>query len=125
MSWTIEQEYGHLHICTLLDFYGNLLSARQKEIMGLFYYEDLSLFEISQLKNISRQAANSIIHRAVDKLKDIDQALGLMQNYQQNKVLRSELKRAIELQDWLKVTEVYKLWQEIEEARGESLDKDD
>lgn len=115
MSELIDPENRHMRICTLMDFYGSLLNDRQREMMILFYYEDLSLFEISQIKGISRQAVNSIVHRAVLKLEEFDQTLNLVEIFSRSGVLKDRLKKAIKLTSWPEVKQVLAEWQEIED----------
>ena len=47
----------------LYDFYGDLLTDRQKEIYGPYVQDDLSLAEIAQEYKISRQGVHDLIHR--------------------------------------------------------------
>ena len=54
----------------LFDFYGELLTDRQKEFYDLYYNEDLSLSEIAENYGISRQRARR--HRARGELHDRD-----------------------------------------------------
>ena len=47
----------------LFDFYGELLTDRQKEFFDLYYNEDLSLAEIAENAGISRQGVRDVIVR--------------------------------------------------------------
>ncbi len=48
----------------LFDFYGELLTDRQREFFDLYYNDDLSLAEIAENAGISRQGVRDIIVRA-------------------------------------------------------------
>ena len=61
----------------LLDFYGELLSPRQQELLTLYYEEDLSLSEIAATAGISRQGALESIRKGEAILKDTEAKLGL------------------------------------------------
>lgn len=52
----------------LFDFYGELLTDKQREYFDLHYNEDLSLSEIADQTGISRQGAWDIIRRAEDAM---------------------------------------------------------
>ena len=60
----------------LLDCYGDLLTAHQRNIMELYYCEDLSLAEIGQPLDITRQAVRSIIKRTEEILLNYEEKLG-------------------------------------------------
>ncbi len=47
----------------LLDHYGELLTSRQKDVLELHYGDDLSLSEIAEELEISRQAVHDSIQR--------------------------------------------------------------
>ena len=63
----------------LLDFYGEMLTARQRECYELHFNEDLSLSEIAEQCGISRQGAWDNIRRASDTLEEMEKKTGLIQ----------------------------------------------
>ncbi|WP_024861189.1 YlxM family DNA-binding protein [Ruminococcus flavefaciens] len=65
-----------LKFVMLLDCYGDLLTEHQRSIMELYYCEDLSLAEIGQPLDITRQAVRSIIKRTEDILLNYEEKLG-------------------------------------------------
>ena len=67
----------NLEISYLMDFYGNLLSDKQRTIMQLYYQEDLSLFEIAQQTLTTRQGVRDLLNRTADELARYEQALAL------------------------------------------------
>ena len=66
-----------VHVNVLLDLYDQLLSDRQRQVMDLYYKEDYSLNEISDLLSISKQAVSEHIKRAEAALKNYEVALEL------------------------------------------------
>ncbi|OWZ84202.1 YlxM family DNA-binding protein [Natranaerobius trueperi] len=85
------------HLVLLFDFYGELLTDRQKDIFKLYYYEDLSLGEISDLEKISRQGVYDLLQRGEELLTEYEHKLGLVKNFtlRQNKL--KKLKKMLEL----------------------------
>ena len=65
----------------LFDFYGELLTAKQKELFDLYYNEDLSLSEIAEQAEISRQGVRDAIMRAETILRDTEDRLRLVRRY--------------------------------------------
>ena len=63
------------------DFYGNLLSEKQKEFFTLYHMEDFSLAEISEEMNITPQAVSDLLRRTEQKLDDYEVKLGLVQRH--------------------------------------------
>ncbi|MDW7652377.1 MAG: YlxM family DNA-binding protein [Bacillota bacterium] len=73
----------------LYDFYGNLLTRKQRECLELYYQHDLSLAEIADNSGISRQGVHDLIKRAVRTLEKAEKQLGLVERFAaQEKVLR-------------------------------------
>ncbi len=50
-----------VYMSMLFDFYGELLTDKQKEYFGLYYNENLSLGEIAEIEGISRQGVRIIL----------------------------------------------------------------
>lgn len=67
----------------LFDFYGELLTDRQKEFYDLYYNEDLSLSEIAENYGISRQGVRDVIVRAENYMTEIEDKTGLIKRFMQ------------------------------------------
>lgn len=65
----------------LYDFYGALLTEKQRALLELYYVEDWSLGEIAEHQGVSRQAVYEAIKRAQSTMLDLEESLGLMKNY--------------------------------------------
>ena len=78
----------------LFDFYGELLTEKQKEYFDLHYNEDLSLAEIAQSEGISRQGVWDIIRRAEESMRRYEERTGLVSRFAKE---RETLDRAEEL----------------------------
>ena len=73
----------------LFDFYGELLTERQKEFFDLYYNEDLSLAEIAENAGISRQGVRDVIVRAEGIMQEVEDKTGLIRRFEQ---MRGHLK---------------------------------
>jgi len=69
----------------LYDFYGQLLTPKQREYLELYYYHDLSLGEIGEEFHISRQAVYDIIRRGEKILAEYEAKLGLVDRYRKER----------------------------------------
>ena len=67
----------------LFDFYGELLTERQKEFFELYYDEDLSLSEIAENYGITRQGVRDVIVRAEAYMTEIEDKTGLVKRFMQ------------------------------------------
>lgn len=63
----------------LIDLYGNLLTNNQLNILELYYMEDLSLKEIAEELNISRNAVHDSLKRSLAVLEDYEEKLRLIE----------------------------------------------
>ena len=75
----------------LYDFYGDLLTPRQKEFYDLYYNDDLSLAEIAENYGITRQGVRDIIVRAEKALEDLEEKTGLIQRYHRTRAAVASL----------------------------------
>ena len=85
----------------LFDFYGDVLTDRQKEFYDLYYNEDLSLGEIAENYNISRQGVRDVIVRAEATLTELEDKTGLIKRFhtmhRQLEQVRQDTRKALEL----------------------------
>ena len=84
----------------LYDFYGELLTDKQKEIYELFYQNDMSLTEIASELDISRQAVRDQLKRTEKILSEYEQKLGLVERFMADRNSAQQIRRLIdELED--------------------------
>ena len=91
-----------LSVSVLMDFYGDLLTQKQKDALDLYYNQDLSLAEIAEHMDISRQGVRDFIKRGEKQLFDFEDALGLVRRSFQ---INEELERAAKALEQLKLLE--------------------
>lgn len=72
-------------ISLLLDFYGQLLTDRQYEILDLHYNNDYSLGEIAEQLDISRQGVFDNLKRSKAALDKFEEKLGLVHKFSEQK----------------------------------------
>lgn len=77
----------------LFDFYGELLTDRQKELYQLYHLDDLSLGEISEQLSISRQGVYDAIKRCDKQLAHFEDTLQLVHRFVRNKDRAEEIYR--------------------------------
>lgn len=80
----------------LYDFYGQLLTKRQREAMELYHDENLTLSEIAEEFSISRQGVHDALKNAEKSLLDYEAKLGLVEKFQQSKEAIKKIDEAID-----------------------------
>ncbi len=75
----------NLEISFLLDFYGSMLTDKQREVVEYYYNDDLSLAEIAANEGITRQGVRDSIKRAEGQLLDMEERLGLAKRFREMK----------------------------------------
>lgn len=75
-----------MKISFLLDFYGNMLTEKQREVVEFYYNDDLSLSEIAENEGITRQGVRDAIKRAESQLLEMESRLGFAKRFQEMRV---------------------------------------
>lgn len=100
----------------LLDFYGNLLTDKMRLTLDMYLNDDLSLAEIAEEENISRQGVHDKVKRGLSQLKEYESKLGLVKRFLEQ---RETIKEAMSLIDSKKYDDAREalsvLFEEIEE----------
>ncbi|MBO6193655.1 MAG: putative DNA-binding protein [Clostridiales bacterium] len=100
----------------LLDFYGNLLTEKMRLTLDMYLNDDLSLAEIAEEEEISRQGVHDTVKRGLKQLNGYEDKLGLVKRFLEQ---RESVKEAIDLIDSKEYEDarkvLSKLSEEIEE----------
>lgn len=80
----------------LFDFYGELLTDKQREYFDLHYNEDLSLAEIAEQSGISRQGVWDIIRRAESAMTEIEEKTGLIKRFNERSAALAEIRTELD-----------------------------
>ena len=75
----------NVEISILCQVYGKLLTEKQYEFINDYYNNDLSLSEIAENNDITRQAVRDILQKSKNKLLDCEKKIGLMKKEINNK----------------------------------------
>ncbi|WP_138414890.1 putative DNA-binding protein [Aquibacillus sediminis] len=79
----------------LFDFYQELLTPKQRNYMEMYYLEDLSLGEISETYDVSRQAVYDNIRRTETMLEAYEQKLRLYEKFQHRNHVVTQLEKEL------------------------------
>ncbi len=70
-----------IRITILYDFYGDMLTEKQRDFLNYYYNDDLSLAEIAENEGITRQGVRDAIKRAEAQLYDMEAKLGFVEKF--------------------------------------------
>lgn len=104
----------------LYDFYGELLNEHQRRIFEAFVFDDLSLGEIAEEQDTSRQAVHDLVKRAVKKLEEYENKLHLMERFLDLKEKAASIQKCAE--EYEESHEEY-LLEEIKQISGEIIEE--
>lgn len=86
-----------IYLTSLYDYYKDLLTLKQKEYFEDYYFDNLSLSEIGENNNISRNAVSSQLLKIKEKLYEYESILHLNKNNEEiKKILDEETIKKIE-----------------------------
>jgi predicted DNA-binding protein YlxM (UPF0122 family) len=97
------------HVNLLYDFYQRLLTDKQRMYMELYYHDDLSLSEIAEQYQVSRQAIFENVKRAEQLLAEYEEQLQLLSKYKQRQEVYDQLFTMLEHESELEVDRLKKL----------------
>lgn len=86
-----DEKNSRVYYSILLEFYGNLLTERQREIIAYSLDEDLSLSEISELTGITRQGVRDSIGKAEERLSYYEEKLGMYAAFKERQIIGEKL----------------------------------
>ncbi len=89
-----------LNITMLLDVYGQLLTEKQRFAIDLYYNEDLSLAEIADEIDISRQGVRESIKQGEKHLLDYEEKLSVVKRFKNISSQLDELNALLETTDF-------------------------
>ncbi len=87
-----------MYYINLFDYYGDLLTEKQQHYFEDYYFNNLTLSEISENEQVSRNAVNKQLHNVLEKLDYYEGILSLYQKAQQMKELLKSVDKEIKEQ---------------------------
>ncbi len=84
----------NLKFSLLTEFYGNLLTEKQRSILRDYFDKNISVSEIAKMNNTSRQAVNDIIQRTSKVLLDYEEKLRLLDKFN---LIKADVKEILEI----------------------------
>ncbi len=90
------ENYAYNDVTLWLDFYGQLLTERTREVLELHYNEDMSLSEIAENLGISRQGVHDKIRQGCRQLAQLESDLGLAARFRSQRQCVTEALAALD-----------------------------
>ena len=81
----------NVEISMLCQIYGKVLTEKQYEVLNDYYNNDLSLSEIAENNNITRQAVRDIIKKSENKLYELEKNIGFMKKSLEEEKIVNEI----------------------------------
>lgn len=114
-EWKVKVE-KNVQISMLCQIYGKMLTNKQYEVINDYYNNDLSLSEIAENNNITRQAVRDIIKKGENKLFELEEKLAFMERtLKQEKVFKQILQELSKIEDTSSDKKVAKILDHVRE----------
>ena len=88
-----------LEMALLFDYYGGMLTDKQRDCFDMRYNQDLSLGEIAEMQGVSRQAVNDNLTRTEATLRRMEENIGCVKRYKLARRAVSEIRDAATVLD--------------------------
>lgn len=86
-----------IYLSTLYDYYHELLTTKQRSLFEQYYFDNLTMQEISEIEGISKNAVSKQIDVVKDKLNEYERILKLKSKSDLIKdIIKNEDKKLIE-----------------------------
>lgn len=82
---------NQIFLSKLFDYYGELLTNCQRKYFKDYYFDNLTLSEMSEIYQISRNAIHKTLKEATEKLLYYETKLKLLAKYEQIKIIIDKL----------------------------------
>ncbi len=106
----------NMELSFLFDFYGDMLTEKQRDVVELYYNDDLSLSEIAENAGITRQGVRDSIKRAEAQMLEMEDRLGLAKRFRE---MRAEMGAILEaIQEIRSINSTMYRSREIEQSAG-------
>ena len=86
-------------VALLFDYYGGMLTEKQREYLDMRYNQDLSLGEIAQMQNVSRQAVFDNLSRTEALLTRMEENIGCVKRDMQIREALEKIRQAAAVLD--------------------------
>lgn len=86
----------------LVDFYGELLTEKQLEVLNDYVNNDLSISEIAENKGVSRQGIHDSCRRSQQILEEYEEKLGLIEKFEN---VKNDISSAIKIIEDMNIAE--------------------
>ena len=89
-EWGMSKNYN---VPLLMDFYGGMLTEKQRDVLQLYYEEDRSLSEIGKETGITRQGVRDSIMRGEAVLRELEENLGFVSEFKKKREAADDICR--------------------------------